>query len=108
MILSDWLLRLAVTFTSLWLLAFPLFVGYLIYRPFERHVEWLRDQARSARTDETRAHYMEAAREYQRGRGRAGCLFALFGAGAALIWIWYVAANWHAIGRAIRDAADGL
>jgi hypothetical protein len=103
----EWLFDLAVAFVGGWLLAFPIFVAYLIHRPHERHVAWLHDQARSARDDETRAHYLEAAREYPRsGRGRLGCLFALLGAGVAFAWICYVTVHWHAIGRAMRAVTD--
>jgi hypothetical protein len=108
MIPRDWLLNLAVAFITLWLLAFPVFVGYLIYRPYERHLEWLQDKARVARDIETAAQYREAARAYDRTRARRGCLLAVLGGSAALFWIWYVVANWHAIGRAIHNATDVL
>jgi hypothetical protein len=104
--LHEWLITLAVSFVGIWLLAFPVFVAHLIHRPYERHVAWLEDQARQARTPETAAQYREAARDYARhNRGR---LFAALGAGAAFVWICYVAANWHAIGRAMRAVTEGF
>ena len=104
---TDWLLDLAVSFVSIWLLAFPIFIAYLIHRPNDRYIVWLLDQARAARSEETRADYLQAAREYPRSkRGRLGCLLALLGAGVAFAWICYVTANWHAIGRAMRAVTD--